>query len=93
MALFYGWFLKCCHYCYCNFHTYHLMIIFYIPRCIEDGHAGSDETIPGVMGSVREASLLLGVGVMGHSWDTYSDIAFSYQLASGTYKPAKGKTF
>ena len=63
------------------------MTLDYILRNVEEDHVDKEEKMPGAWESVKETALLVGVGVMGHSWDTYSDIGFSYSLASGTYTP------
>ena len=79
--------------CLCNFHNSYHMTLNYILRNVEEDHDDKDEKMPGAWESVKETALLVGVGVMGHSWDTYSDIGFSYLLASGTYIPAKNSKY
>ena len=55
-------------------------------------HVDKEEMMLSGIESIKAAILLLGVGVMGHSWDTYSDIGLCIQLASGTYEPAFGES-
>ena len=74
--------------CLCNLHNSYHMTLNYILKNAEEDQDGKDEKMPGAWESVKETALLVGVGVMGHNWDTYSDIGFSYLLASGTYSPA-----
>ena len=47
-----------------------------------------DDIFPGWLQSGVEATMLTGLGVMGQSWDSYSDMGLAYQLATGTYTPA-----
>ena len=47
-----------------------------------------EDIFPGWLQSGVESTMLTGLGVIGQSWDAYSDMGLAYQLATGTYKPA-----
>ena len=46
--------------------------------------------LPDCLESTIETSVLTTFGVVGQSWDVYSDMGLSYQFATGTYTPAEG---
>ena len=50
-----------------------------------------EDIFPGCLESAIETSMLTGFGMMGQSWDTYSDMGLAYELATGTYTPKQGK--
>ena len=64
-----------------------LRLYFLYSSNVEEGVVLED-IFPGWLQSGVECTMLTGLGVMGQSWDSYSDMGLAYQLATGTYTPA-----
>ena len=64
-----------------------LKLYFLYSSNVEEGVVLED-IFPGWLQSGIESTMLTGFGVIGQSWDSYSDMALAYQLGTGTYIPA-----
>ena len=64
-----------------------LKLYFLYSSNVEEGVVLED-IFPGWLQSAVESTMLTGLGVIGQSWDSYSDMALAYQLGTGTYIPA-----
>ena len=64
-----------------------LKLYFLYSSIVEEGVVVED-IFPGWLQSGIESTMLTGFGVIGQSWDVYSDMGLAYQLATGTYIPA-----
>ena len=64
-----------------------LKLYFLYSSNVEEGLV-LDDIFPGWLQSGVESTMLTGLGVIGQSWDSYSDMGLAYQLATGTYTPA-----
>ena len=62
--------------------------LYFLYSSIVEEDVVLDDIFPGWLQSGVEATMLTGLGVMGQSWDSYSDMGLAYQLATGTYTPA-----
>ena len=71
----------------CTFESYEFKFVLFYSSNVEEGVVLED-IFPGWLQSGVESTMLTGLGVMGQSWDTYSDMGFAYKLATGTYTPA-----
>ena len=71
----------------CTFESYEFKFVLFYSSNVEEGVVLED-IFPGWLQSGVESTMLTGLGVIGQSWDSYSDMLLAYQLATGTYKPA-----
>ena len=51
-----------------------------------------EERMPGHLKTLKYVSLLFSFGMVGRSWDSYSDILLAYRFATGTQATKECKT-